>query len=150
VPAIVLTTAIGAPVERCFDLARSVEQHLDGMRASGERAVAGTTSGLMGMGQEVTWEARHLGVRLRLRSRITAYERPRYFQDSMMSGPFAAFVHDHRFASEHGGTTMRDDVEFRSPLGVLGVLADWLVVGPYLRRLLMRRNRALKRAAEMP
>ena len=40
-------TAIHAPIERCFDLARSVEVHLAGNVHSGETAVAvgGVTSG---------------------------------------------------------------------------------------------------------
>jgi len=118
------------------------------MRGTGERAVAGVTRGLIEMGQDVTWEARHFGLRLRLTSRITAYQRPSYFQDAMVAGPFAVFVHDHHFLAEQGGTTMRDEVEFRSPLGFIGALVDRLVLGPYLRRLLTRRNALLKRVAE--
>jgi hypothetical protein len=45
-------TVIKAPIERCFDLARSVEVHLAGNTHWGESAVAlgGVTSGLIGMG----------------------------------------------------------------------------------------------------
>ena len=57
-------TVIRAPIERCFDLARSVEVHLAGNVYSGEAAVAmaGVTSGLIGMAQRVTWRAKHFGV----------------------------------------------------------------------------------------
>ena len=147
-PTLSLSTSISAPLERCFDLARSIDHHLESMRGSGERAVAGVTSGLIGPGQDVTWEGRHFGVRLRFTSRITAFRPPTYFQDSMIAGPFAAFVHDHYFEVEQGKTTIRDRIEFRSPLGPLGALVDRLVLGPYLQRLVTKRNQAIKRAAE--
>jgi len=56
-------TVIHAPIERCFDLARSVEVHLAGNVHSGEAAVAmaGVTSGVIGMAQRVTWRAKHFG-----------------------------------------------------------------------------------------
>ena len=77
---------IRAPIERCFDLARSVEVHLAGNIHSGEPAVAlaGVTSGLLDMAQHVTWRAKHFGVWHNLTSEITAMDRPAYFQDTMI------------------------------------------------------------------
>jgi hypothetical protein len=57
-----LTTIILAPVERVFDLARSIDLHVASTAHTGERAVAGVTSGLLGPGEEVTWRAKHFGV----------------------------------------------------------------------------------------
>jgi len=56
-------TLIRAPVERYFDLARSVEVHLLGNIHFGESAVAtgGRARGLIGEGERVTWRARHCG-----------------------------------------------------------------------------------------
>ena len=147
-PILTLTTSIAAPRERCFDLARNIELHLESMRSTGERAIAGVTTGLLGPNQDVTWEGRHFGLRLQFTSRITAYRPPTHFQDSMVSGPFATFVHEHSFQSNGGSTVMVDEVTFRSPFGVLGTLVDRLVLVPYLRRLMNRRNLVIKRAAE--
>jgi ligand-binding SRPBCC domain-containing protein len=90
---------IHAPVERCFDLARSVEVHLAGNIHCGEQAVAtaGVTSGLIGMGQRVTWRAKHFGIWQNLTSEITAMDRPAYFQDTMIQGAFRFMRHDHMF-----------------------------------------------------
>jgi ligand-binding SRPBCC domain-containing protein len=110
--------------------------------------VAGVTKGLIGMGEAVTWEARHFGVRQRLTVRITAFDRPRYFQDVMISGAFKRMVHDHEFAEHPMGTLMRDRFEFESPLGILGRIADRLFLTSYLRRFLVRRNQVLKQLAE--
>ncbi|MDX2170185.1 MAG: SRPBCC family protein [Deltaproteobacteria bacterium] len=148
-PTIEVTTHIAAPVERCFDLSRSIDLHQDSQSASDERAVYGVTSGLIDLGQSVTWEARHLGVRQRLTSRITAFDRPRHFRDSMVAGAFAQLDHDHWFESDGAtGTVMRDVFYFEAPLGILGRIAELLVLTPYMRRLLIARNAVVKRVAE--
>ncbi len=147
-PTIVLTTSIHAPPERCFDLSRCIDVHVTSMRQTGERAVGATTSGLLGLGDEVTWSARHFGVRQTLTSRITAFDRPHHFRDSMMRGAFRRFDHDHFFAARGEGTEMRDVFDFESPLGPLGRLADALVLERYMRLLLERRNEEIRRIAE--
>ena len=143
-----LSTRIAAPRERCFDLARSVELHVRSTAATGERAVGGKTSGLLGLGDEITWRARHLGVVQSLSGRITACDRPRYFQDTMLRGAFARLRHDHFFDEVDGGTLMRDVLDFAAPLGPLGRLAERLFLTAYMRRFLEARNRELRAVAE--
>jgi ligand-binding SRPBCC domain-containing protein len=139
-----LQTFVRAPVERCFDLSLSVDVHLDSMAATDERAVAGVTSGVLALGDTVTWEARHLGRRRRLSVRISAHDRPRTFRDEIVSGPFRRFVHDHAFEPVDGGTSMRDALEFSSGFPPL----DRFVLSLHLRRLLVRRNETIRRIAE--
>ena len=57
-PVIELTTLVHAPRERVFDLARSVDAHQISATGTHERAVAGVTSGLVSLGDTITWEAR--------------------------------------------------------------------------------------------
>lgn len=148
-PVLRLTTTIHAPVRRCFDLARSVDLHVRSTAATGERIVAGVERGMMGPGDQVTWSARHFGVWQELTSRITAFDPPRHFRDSMVRGAFARFDHDHLFdAVADDRTDMHDIFDFTSPLGPLGRLADALVLTRYLRRFLGERNRVLKQVAE--
>ena len=96
-------TIIRAPIEWCFDLAKSVEVHLAGNVHSGETAVvttgatAGVTSGLVGMTQHVTWRAKHFGVWHNLTSEITGMDRPAWFRDTMIHGIFRFMKHDHFF-----------------------------------------------------
>ncbi len=143
-----IVTVISAPVEVCFDLARDIDFHVHSLEATGERAVAGRTTGLIELGESVTWEARHLGVRQRLTSEVTAFDRPTYFRDVMTAGAFQSFAHDHRFEARGGSTVMTDNIVFRSPLGPLGWLVDYLYMAGYLRRLLEGRCEAIKREAE--
>ena len=148
-PTIRLTTHIAAPVERCFDLARSIDLHAQSLTRSGERAIGGVTAGLIGPGESVTWQAMHFGVRQRLTSRITAYDRPRHFRDSMVRGAFRRFDHDHHFEPDgHGQTVLRDVFDFEAPLGPLGRLAEATFLTRYMRRRLAERNAVLKQVAE--
>ena len=143
-----LTTKICAPRERCFDLSRSIDLHLKSVELPMEKAIAGVTTGLISSGEEVTWQARHLGLTLTHTSRITDYRAPVYFQDSMVRGAFRSFCHDHYFAHHEGITTMYDAVNFAAPLGILGKLAEKVILEGYMRGLLERRNSVIKRAAE--
>ena len=143
-----ISTFIAAPPERCFDLARSVELHTRSTAPSREQAVGGQTTGLLGAGAEVRWRAKHFGVWQQLTSRITAFDRPRHFRDSMVSGAFARFDHDHYFAAEGSGTRMRDVFDYAAPLGPLGWIAERVFLTRYMRRFLEERNRELKVVAE--
>jgi hypothetical protein len=139
-----LTTLIAAPGERCFDLSLSVDVHLESTVHTGERVVAGPTSGALALGGEITWEARHLGRRRRLSMTVSAYERPRMIRDELVRGPLRKLVHDHFFEAVGQDTDMRDIFEFESALR----LVDSLVLARHFRQLLLRRNETIKRLAE--
>lgn len=147
-PAIRLKTTIHAPIERVFDLSRSVDLHVRSTARTGERAIAGRLSGLMELDETVTWEARHFGFTQRLTSKIVKYDRPTHFRDSMQTGAFARFDHDHVFEEINGATLMKDIFDYDSPLGLLGRIADRLFLENHMRRLLVERNRMLKVTAE--
>jgi ligand-binding SRPBCC domain-containing protein len=147
-PTIVLSTAIEAPVERVFDLARSIDLHTQSTSNTRERAVTGVTSGLIGPGQEVTWRARHFGIWQTLTARISAFERPTHFADTMVRGAFRRMEHHHYFERSGMGTVMRDEFTFESPFGLLGRIVDRLFLSRYVRAFLAERNRVIKAAAE--
>ena len=140
---------IRAPIQRCFDLCRSIEVHLLGTERSGEQAVGGITTGLIGPDEWVRWRAKHLGVRQHLTSKITAFESPRYFQDTMLEGAFKFMQHDHFFEALSGAETeMRDRFRFAAPLPVLGPIAEHLFLKRYMGRFLKHRNEIVKQVAE--
>ena len=151
-PRIELETLIHAPIGQVFDLARSVDVHTETASQTGEKAVGGRTSGLLELGETVTWEARHFGVAQRLTVEITALDRPYFFEDVMRQGIFAQLRHRHEFRTIDGtdgpATLMRDVFEFSAPLGLLGRLAERLFLTAYMRRFLVLRNRSLQEIAE--
>ena len=149
-PTIQLHTTIKAPAKRCFDLARSIDLHLISTKHTGEQAIAGRTSGVIELGETVTWRAKHLGITQKLTSKITAFDSPHYFTDEMVAGPFKSFKHEHIFTKEDGVVIMTDVFDYKSPLGFLGSLADALFLERYMTKLLTERNRVVKLFAEDP
>jgi len=146
-PTIIIETQINAPVEQCFDLARDIGLHCQTTSKTKEKAIAGVTFGLIEMGQTVTFEAVHFGVRQRLTSQIVEFERPLYFTDEMTKGAFASMRHRHEFEERGESTLMRDIVCWKSPLGILGVIADILFLKRYMTKFITERGLALKQAA---
>lgn len=151
-PIITLATEIHAPIERCFDLCRDLELHTRTVAHTRERLVGGKQTGLAEEGDTLIFEAVHLGVRQRLTSRITEVDSPVFFADESLSGAFRSLRHEHRFTEIQTATgpvtLMRDRLEWTSPLGLLGHLADVLFLRRYMLRFLALRNRNLKTAIE--
>lgn len=147
-PKILLATRIDAPIETVFDLSRNIDAHVESTPGTKEKAVAGRTTGLIELGETVTWEARHFGIRQRLTSKITEFTYPIYFVDEMVDGIFEMIRHEHHFESFEGGTLMKDEFEFRAPLGILGRIAERLILTRYLEKFLIQRNSILKEMAE--
>ena len=147
-PTIHLTTFVAAPPERVFDLSRSIELHKKSMSHTREEAIAGTTSGLIGMDETVTWKAKHLFKTRILRSKITSMKRPLSFTDEMVDGDFRSLKHEHHFKRIDNGTLIIDLFHFESPYGGLGRLANQIFLTNYLKKLLEDRNQLIREYAE--
>jgi len=136
-----IETRTSVAVTELFDASLSIDEHLASMGRSGEQAIAGVTHGSIGLGETVTWRARHFGIWFTMTSQITALERPSRFVDEQLQGPFRCFRHEHSFTRDGHATVMIDTVIVSSP--IFGRLAERLVLIPYLRRLIHQRNRHL-------
>lgn len=153
-PFIEINTIIEADIKTCFDLSRDIDFHMTSLKHSKEKAIAGTTSGLIGLNDWVTWEAVHFGVKQKLTSKITDFKSPDYFVDEMVHGAFKFFRHEHLFKERidekmnRSYTLMIDRFHFESPMGVLGKLVNVLFLKQYMRRLLETRNQEIKARAE--
>ncbi|MEH1009461.1 SRPBCC family protein [Winogradskyella sp. ECml5-4] len=147
-PKIELRTEIKADRKVVFDLSRSIDLHKISTEQTNEQAIAGKTSGLIEMNESVTWRAKHFGIYQNLTSKITEFDKPKYFVDEMVKGAFKEFKHEHHFAELNGGTLMTDFFDYKSPFGILGKLADKLFLKKYMTELLTERNRVVKEFAE--
>ncbi|TND08454.1 MAG: hypothetical protein FD123_2250 [Bacteroidetes bacterium] len=143
-----LTTVINAPIEKCFDLSRDVDVHMLSTKQTGERVVAGRTAGLCELHDEITWEARHFGIRQKLQVKITTMDRPHSFSDQMLKGAFKSMFHTHRFEEKNGTTFMHDDFRYEVPFWFIGWIFDRFVLKKYMTRFLEERNRVIKGLAE--
>jgi len=139
---------VNAPAARCFDLARSVDLHVRSAGGTREAAIAGTMSGLLDLGDQVTWRGKHFGVWQTLTSKITVFDRPRHFRDSQVDGAFARLDHDHLFERADDLTQMTDVFQYSAPLGPVGRMAELLFLNRYLTRFLCERGMTIKKVAE--
>lgn len=147
-PAFTLERVIPASAGELFDLSLDVGLHLISQSAHGERVASGRTSGRLEAGEQITWSARHFGLRFRMTSVVFDVDRPSRFRDRQVRGPFGSFLHTHEFEPVDGGTLMRDTIEFRSPFGPIGRLVDATVMRRHLIRVITERNDAI--AAHFP
>lgn len=135
------STRLPVPPEVAFDASLDVDFHVESFAHTGEQIVGGVTGGLMAHGDTVTWRARHFGIWWRMTSVISEFDRPHHFVDEQQKGPFKAFRHEHRFEADGaGGTLMTDVVVFDAPFGVLGTIAEKLVLKRYMAALIDARN----------
>ncbi len=86
-------------------------------------------------GARIDYELSLFGVPLRWRTRITEYVPGVRFVDEQESGPYAYWRHTHTFEAVGNATRMRDHVEYREPLGVLGRVAHALFVERTVNRI---------------
>jgi len=147
-PKIELKTEINSTIEICFDLSRSIDLHKISTAKTNEEAIEGTTSGLINLNETVTWQATHFGIRQKLTSKITAFERPKYFRDEQLKGAFKSIYHEHIFEQIDNKVLMTDIFEFKTPFGILGNIFNKLILTNHLRKLLIDRNIVIKDFAE--
>ena len=143
-----LTTFIIAPIERVFDLSRSINLHKISTAHTGEKAIAGVLTGLINVNETVTWQAKHLGKQRQFTSKIIEMSGPDLFLDEMIKGDFKSFLHQHHFKKTNNGTIMIDLLEFETPYGVLGKLVNRFFLKNYIEKLLVKRNQVIKEYAE--
>jgi ligand-binding SRPBCC domain-containing protein len=131
-----------------FDLSRSIDLHILSTGKTNEKAVAGVTTGLIELGERVTWQAYHLFKNRRFTSVITAFDYPFSFTDEMVAGDLKSFSHRHIFEEHSDGTLMKDEVTLEAPFGFFGKIIMAFFLRNYFRKFLVERNVVIKKYAE--
>ncbi|CAA9200504.1 SRPBCC family protein [Flavobacterium collinsii] len=144
-----LTTRIKAPQKIVFDAARNIDVHQQSASKTSEVAIAGITSGLINLGETVTWRGKHFGFYLTHKSRITTMHFYDYFTDEMEEGKFKSFKHEHFFEEKEGFTIMKDKLHYETPFGLFGKLFDYFFLKKHLTNFLLERNKILKQNSEI-
>ena len=143
-----LTSFIAAPIERVFDLSRSINLHQLSTASTNEKAIDGVMTGLINKGETVTWQAKHLFKTRLFTSKITEMESPGFFIDEMVKGDFKSFHHEHHFKATENGTIMIDLADFETPYGIIGKIANRIFLRSYIEKFLIKRNAVIKDYAE--
>ena len=146
-PIIRIETFFKAPPNKIFDLCLDMDVQQVGMPDYREEAIGGVTKGLISLGDNGTWRAKHFGFFQKLTVQITELDSPIYFADTMIKGTFKRFKHSHFFNEKEGGTLIIDVFDFNSLLGIIGKLGDKFIMTKYVTKLLIKKNKHLKRQA---
>jgi ligand-binding SRPBCC domain-containing protein len=102
----------------------------------------------MHAGARIEYALSLFGVPLRWRTVISDWQPGVRFIDEQESGPYALWRHTHEFEADGNATRMRDVVEYREPLGVLGRMAHGVFVARTLNRIFDYRRDAIARLLE--
>ena len=141
--------SVQAPAERCFDLARSVDLHVDSSTGIGARAIGGRRGGLSGEGNETVWSARFFGVRFSMTTRIEGFTFPTRFDDRMTRGLLRRFEHAYRFRPlPDGSCVMSDELMVEAPFGPVGRWMERFYLARRMDELVRLRLEHIKRVAE--
>ena len=70
-------------------------------------------------GTRIDYKLKIRGFPVRWQSEITEWEPPHRFVDRQLRGPYALWLHEHRFRAQDGGTQCEDVVRYLPPGGVL-------------------------------
>jgi ligand-binding SRPBCC domain-containing protein len=105
---------------------------------------------VMGAGTLIDYTIGLYGVPVRWRTRIVSWREGEEFTDEQLHGPYAVWVHRHRFRDDgKGGTIIDDDVRYRLPFHPFGELAHPLV-RRQLRRIFTYRTEMVKQLLGAP
>lgn len=142
-------THIAAPPEVVFRFHESPDA-LVRLIPPWEAMTVAESAGSLEPGSKVVLQGKVLGViPVRWVAIHTEYDPPQLFADRQESGPFAWWYHRHHVLGDgQGGTILRDEVEYRAPLGPVGRwLGGWLI-RQKLERMFTYRHETTRRLIE--
>jgi 8-oxo-dGTP diphosphatase len=148
VPVLRSTVLIDAPPRTAAGLLRDATIAEEAMRRAGHRLTA--TSRLLRPGDEVRVRTQVVpGVRIPIRTRITAVS-VTGMASVLVGGPLPELTHTMTLTPTGAGTLLLDEVRWRAPLGLLGRVADVVLLRRLVLRLLAARSEVfVERAAEV-
>jgi hypothetical protein len=141
-------THIKAPIERCFDLTRSIDFHKLSINPVKEESVAGCTSGLIGPNQHALMQSRLWGLRFSTELKITKFNPPFFLSYEIADSNFHSAVHDYYFYDISEETVMVNHFYYKPKWGLIGELINILFLEKYISRIITKRNDLLREYAE--
>lgn len=97
----------------------------------------------MRQGAQFNYVIRWLGLPMKWRSLISKYEPPFIFVDEQVIGPYKTWRHQHTFLETSKGVIVGDHLEYSLPLGLLGAVAQKVLVKRQLEEVFRYRQREL-------
>lgn len=96
----------------------------------------------MRVGALIDYQLHLAGIPFKWRTEITAWNPPFSFEDTQLKGPYAKWIHTHRFEDHGERTLIVDDVDYALPLSPLGDIA-YPVIKWQLGRIFAHRKKVI-------
>lgn len=141
-------THIKAPIERCFDLARSIDFHKISVDPIKEESVAGCMTGLIGHNQHSLLQCTLYGLHFSTELKITKFNPPFFLSFEIADSNFESIIHDYYFYDISDETVMVNHFYYRPKLGIVGEVLNFLLLEKYIARQISQRNNLLLEYAE--
>ncbi len=94
-------------------------------------------------GTQLEYTLQWMRMPIRWQTRVSLYNPSRQFRDQQIHGPYMKWVHTHRFWPEDQGTVIFDEVLYRLPLGLLGIITHHLLIRWQLMEIFNFRQRVI-------
>jgi len=95
-------------------------------------------------GMIITYKVRPLfGIRMTWVTEITHVENGEFFIDEQRIGPYSIWHHQHHIKEGEGGVEMTDIVSYKPPFGILGSIANTILIRSQLKKIFKYREEAL-------
>jgi ligand-binding SRPBCC domain-containing protein len=104
----------------------------------------------MRAGAEIDYVIRWQGLPMKWKTVIRRYDPPFSFVDEQERGPYTLWHHEHTFAETAEGVVIRDQVDYKLPLGVLGEIAHAVMVKRQLLEIFRFRQKAIAEMLAVP
>lgn len=86
-----------------------------------------------------------LGIPLPWQTEIFKVNKPNFFSDRQLKGPYKIWEHTHSFVQMENGVLVKDEVKYELPLGILGDIAHSVFVKKKVESIFKFREQALNR-----
>jgi ligand-binding SRPBCC domain-containing protein len=99
---------------------------------------------MMYPGMIITYKLTPLfGIKMSWVTEITHVKENEYFVDEQRAGPYALWHHQHHFKEVKGGVLMNDILNYAIPYGIIGRLANRLLVEKQVRQIFDYRSKEI-------
>lgn len=86
-----------------------------------------------------------LGIKMTWVTEITQVKDKEYFVDEQRVGPYSMWHHEHKIEPIEGGVLMTDIVSYKPPFGILGSIANHILIKKQLQEIFDYRTVAMEK-----
>lgn len=83
------------------------------------------------------------GIKMHWQTEICKIEKPFFFTDRQVKGPYRLWEHTHMFIKKDNGVLIKDEVKYKLPFGIAGRLMHALVVRKKIESIFLYRKKCL-------